>query len=40
MFGCVSYIHTNSITRSKFHPKTKKFGFFYWYGDIEFGNHF
>ena len=38
VFGYVSYVHIDSIARTKLDAKSKKF-FFVGYGDSEFGYH-
>ena len=39
VFGCLSYVHINAATISKFDSKSKKC-FFIGYGDIKVGYHF
>ena len=39
MFGCLSYVHIDSASRTKLDPKSKKC-FFIGYGDNEFGYRF
>ena len=39
VFGCVSYVHINSVTRNKLDAKSK-ICFFIGYGDKKFGYRF